>query len=168
MKKILVPTDGSECANVALEKAIELAKMYDSELTLLYVDEEPASKTYASTAATGGSPGVTPNAPGTVGGGAGPGVPVHLPDNDQTEETSEKAEKVLNSAKSRTTGLKNPVTAISMTGNPADVITKFVEDSDIDLVVIGSSSKTGLKKFLLGSVADKVAKSIEKSIMIVR
>ncbi len=168
MKRILVPTDGSECANAALEKAIELAKMYDSELTLLYVDEEPASKTFANPASADGAPGLTPRAPGTAGGDIGPGVPVRAPDSDQNEETSERAEKVLNNAKSRTISLQKPVTAISMRGNTAKVIMDFVEDSDIDLVVMGSSSKTGLKKHLLGSVADKVAKSIETSILIVR
>ena len=168
MKKILIPTDGSECANAALEKAIELAKMYDSELTVLYVDEGSSSKTFGNPAMAGGTPGVTPNAMGTATGGAGMAAPVHVPDNDQTEETSDRAEKILSNAKSHTTGLSKPATTVSMTGNPADVIADFVEKSDIDLVVMGSSSKTGLKKFLMGSVAEKVAKSIEKSVLIVR
>ncbi len=173
MKRILMATDGSECANVALEKAIELAKLYESELTVLYVDEDPANKHVVTPAMTSGSPGMASGgAPGTVAGGVGTsaplGAPVPVPDEDQTEETSDRAEKVLSNAKSRTTGLLESVTTISMTGDPADVIKDFVEESDIDLVVMGSSSKTGLKRFLLGSVADKVAKSIEKSVLIVR
>ncbi|MBO7692600.1 MAG: universal stress protein, partial [Methanobrevibacter sp.] len=44
-------------------------------------------------------------------------------------------------------------------GSPAKAILETIEEEDIDLVVIGSSGKSGIDKFLMGSVADKVVKS---------
>ncbi|NLM77012.1 MAG: universal stress protein [Ruminococcaceae bacterium] len=168
MKKIFVPIDGSECANAALDKAIELAKIYESELTLLYVDEDPDRKTIATPAVAGGSAAATPNVPDMVAGQAGTGAFMHVAKSDQMDETSETADKILSKAKSRASVLLKPVITVSMSGNPSDVITEFVNNSDFDLVVIGCSSKTGLKKFLLGSVADRVTRSVRKSVLIVR
>ncbi len=41
-------------------------------------------------------------------------------------------------------------------GEPARAIRKFVEDNDIDLVVMGSHGRSGLKRVILGSVTEKV------------
>ena len=52
-------------------------------------------------------------------------------------------------------------------GSPARVILETIEEEDIDLVVIGSSGKTGIDKFLMGSVAEKVVKSAKCSVLVV-
>lgn len=52
-------------------------------------------------------------------------------------------------------------------GSPAKEILKTIEKEDVDLVIMGSSGKTGFDKFLLGSVADKVVKNFKHPILIV-
>lgn len=167
MKKILVTTDGSECGGMAIEKAVELAKIYKSELVILYVDEDHEHKTYVAAAPTGAS-GMNPGVPGYNAGSVTAGAAVNVTEHEGEREISDKAEKILNSAKSKANALTKPVTTLSIRGSAAETIIDYVEDSDFDLVVMGSSSKTGLKRFFMGSVAAKVAKSIEKSILIVR
>ena len=167
MKRILVPTDGSECANKAVDKAIELTKIYKNELIFLYVDEGPDKNSYV-TSGHAGMAGVTSGSPGVSTGGINTTGAFHVSESDQKKETSDKAEKILSTAKSKTTSLSTTVTALSIRGHAEDVIPSFVKNSDIDLVVMGSSSKTGLKRFFMGTVAEKVAKSIEVSILIVR
>lgn len=49
-----------------------------------------------------------------------------------------------------------PFEAKIIKGNPANEIVKFAEDAKMDIIVIGSIGVTGLKKFMLGSVAEKV------------
>ena len=49
-----------------------------------------------------------------------------------------------------------PFEAKIVEGNPANEILKFAEDAKMDVIVIGSIGVTGLKKFMIGSVAEKV------------
>jgi nucleotide-binding universal stress UspA family protein len=49
-----------------------------------------------------------------------------------------------------------PFEAKIIKGNPAEEILKFAEDAKMDIIVIGSIGVTGLKKFMMGSVAEKV------------
>ena len=44
-------------------------------------------------------------------------------------------------------------------GSPAESILKTIEKENIDLVVMGTSGKHGLDRFLLGSVTEKVVRS---------
>ena len=59
------------------------------------------------------------------------------------------------------------VTSLVKEGSPAAVILDVAEDEDVDLIVIGSSGKTGFDRFLMGSVASKVVKSAKCSVLVV-
>jgi nucleotide-binding universal stress UspA family protein len=48
----------------------------------------------------------------------------------------------------------------SKEGSPADIILQTVEEDDIDLIVMGTSGKHGIDRFLLGSVTEKVVRSV--------
>jgi len=52
-------------------------------------------------------------------------------------------------------------------GSPADVILETIENEKIDLVVMGSSGKSGFDRLILGSVAEKVVKAAECSVLVV-
>ena len=53
-------------------------------------------------------------------------------------------------------------------GNPPNEILRIAEDDKIDVIVIGSIGKTGLEKFLMGSVAEKVVHDSKLPVLIVR
>jgi nucleotide-binding universal stress UspA family protein len=59
------------------------------------------------------------------------------------------------------------VTLSSKEGSPADVVLKTIEDEDVDLVVMGTSGKHGLDRFLLGSVTEKVVRSAKCPVLAV-
>jgi universal stress protein A len=61
-----------------------------------------------------------------------------------------------------------PVTGHLATGDPVDEILKRARSLGTDLLIIGTHDKVGLERFLLGSVADKVAKRAPCSVLIVR
>ena len=56
---------------------------------------------------------------------------------------------------------------ISKEGSPADVVLKTIENEGIDLVVMGTSGKHGLDRFLLGSVTEKVVRSAKCPVLAV-
>ena len=52
-------------------------------------------------------------------------------------------------------------------GHPADVILEIAKEEDVDLIVMGSSGKTGLDRFIIGSVAEKVVKGAKCAVLVV-
>ena len=52
-------------------------------------------------------------------------------------------------------------------GSPADVILDAIEKKGVDLVVMGSAGRTGINRFIMGSVTEKVVKSAKCSVLVV-
>jgi nucleotide-binding universal stress UspA family protein len=53
-------------------------------------------------------------------------------------------------------------------GDPADAILDVAEEQGVDLIVVGNKGMTGAKRFLLGSVPNKVSHHAPCSVMIIR
>ncbi len=53
-------------------------------------------------------------------------------------------------------------------GQPAKEILKLAEEQSVDLIVMGTLGRSGIEKFLLGSVADKVIRGSRIPVLIVR
>jgi nucleotide-binding universal stress UspA family protein len=53
-------------------------------------------------------------------------------------------------------------------GDPADAILDIAEEQEADLIVVGNKGMTGAKRFLLGSVPNKVSHHAPCSVMIIR
>lgn len=161
MKKILVPIDGSECSNIAIDKANELAKAFDSEVVLLYVSDATSFQFVAQIGHGSNYP----------HGGTTPGTaPVAVPELDKYRETvKETAQKVLASGKARCMALGDKVSTVQLEGKTADMIIEFIDaNKDIDLVIMGSHGMGGFRRFFVGSVTHKVTVSIDRPILIVR
>jgi universal stress protein A len=62
----------------------------------------------------------------------------------------------------------SPVTGHLATGDPVDEILKRARSLSADLLITGTHDTVGLERFLLGSVADKLAKRAPCSVLIVR
>jgi nucleotide-binding universal stress UspA family protein len=60
-----------------------------------------------------------------------------------------------------------PVERKFIEGHPAEEILKVAEDTPMDVIVIGSIGKTGMSKFLLGSVADKVVRHSRVPVLVI-
>lgn len=55
-----------------------------------------------------------------------------------------------------------------LNGDPAKEILDFAKQKDIDLIVMGTHGKTGLEKFLMGSISENVVRHSEKAVLVVR
>lgn len=53
-------------------------------------------------------------------------------------------------------------------GQPAKEILKLAEEESVDIIVMGTLGRSGIEKFLLGSVADKVIRGSRIPVLVVR
>ena len=136
--RVLVPTDGSTASEDAIEHAIDLAEQYGATLHALYVVD---AGTYSSLEAAADVVADELRAEGT----------------DAVEAIAAQAEDAGVTAE----------TAIE-TGIVHRSIVDYVDDEDIDLVVMGTHGRTGVGRFLLGSVAEKVIRTADAPVMTVR
>ena len=59
------------------------------------------------------------------------------------------------------------ISSVIREGSPAKVILDVAAEEDIDLIVIGSSGKSGFDRFILGSVSDKVVNTAKCPVLVV-
>ena len=141
--KILVPVDGSASSIIGLEKAVEYAQKFSAELLLINVQHDH----YTDEAMLGlRAPLVTLNA-------------------DQLEEIGNRVlDQMTATIKDGTVKIVKRV----LFGDPADSIVAFAEEEKVDRIIIGSKGLTGIKRFMLGSVALKVATYAHCTVVIVK
>jgi nucleotide-binding universal stress UspA family protein len=139
MRSIVVGTDGSPGAEKAVRWTIDLARGRD--VSVCVVAAFPRA-------------GVAEPLAGTARM-----QPVHLVD---------AAENVVARVARDFTDAGIKVDTDTREGDPASVIIDVAEERDADLIVVGSRGHTGLHRFLLGSVASKVAQHAPHSVTIVR
>ena len=59
------------------------------------------------------------------------------------------------------------ISSVIKEGSPANVILDVAAEEDVDLIVIGSSGKSGFDRFILGSVSDKVVNAAKCPVLVV-
>jgi nucleotide-binding universal stress UspA family protein len=133
-KRILLTLDGSALAEQALTPALVIAERFQSELFLLRV-VSPLAKSYRVGAAY---------------------VPtVEAAEDALVAEADEYLDGIA--AEIRDHGLQ--VQLATRFGNPSKAIVAFVEQNEIDLVVMCTRGQTGPARWLLGSVVDHVVRT---------
>lgn len=128
VRRILAPVDFSEHARLALAYARDLASTYEAPLDVLYVIEETAIP---------------------VPFGIEPMV---VPVSDLEKQGREALERLV----SEVGEPDGPLDVFVTVGHPAHDIVDFAESRQSDLLVIATHGLTGIKRLLLGSVAERV------------
>jgi nucleotide-binding universal stress UspA family protein len=142
--RIVVGTDGSETAAQAVAQAIELAKAFGAQLSIVSA-YSPASGRRVQ--------GEQSEAPADVQYEIGPREDVIL---------------VLDAAAAEAKGAGIEVTTHPVEGDPADAILNVAEETKADLIVVGNKGMTGARRYLLGSVPNNVSHHAPCSVIIVR
>ena len=133
LRRILVPVDGSESADSALDHAVSLAKAAGAEIHLLSV--------------------VDPYVLSTV---------------VERKEVEVELEGVVQDAAARVRDADVEVSTTVEVGFPHEEILDAVADEEIDLIVMGTHGRSGLQRFVLGSVAEKVVRLSPVPVLTVR
>lgn len=140
---ILVPTDGSPHADAAIEHALDLAERYDATLHALYVVD--ISYPYADFGAAGVNWDAVTEA---------------------QEGQGEQATAVI-----RERGVEQAIpveTEVRQSTSIHGPILDYVEDNDIDLIVMGTHGRRGLDRYLLGSVTEKIVRLADVPVLTVK
>jgi nucleotide-binding universal stress UspA family protein len=148
-ERILIATDGSKFGEKAAKVGIELAKLSGGKVIIVYVAD---INKYTSSAGL-----ISPF------GGPSPEAIDNVVAN--IREAGEKATLHVKEL-ARASGVTSD--RLIVEGNPPSEILRIAEDDKIDVIVMGSIGKTGLEKFLMGSVAEKVVHDSKLPVLIVR
>jgi nucleotide-binding universal stress UspA family protein len=146
-KRILVPFDGSTPSKNALEEAVELAKQSKGTIFMLYVVQEIVIPPLAGRITT------------------------HKTMKEYEKElyydAKMQAEKLLEENKKKYQS-EVDIETQTLYGNTTEKILNFIKSNKIDIVVIGTASRTGISKIVtLGSVARKVAEQSIRPVLLV-
>jgi nucleotide-binding universal stress UspA family protein len=161
-ENILYPTDGSGGAEAAVAHVEELAEAYDATVHVLTVIETPHVVGGMAGETDDESQGMSSNPSGTGGGMAsGP----QSADDVRTEREESALAVVTEAAESF--GDVETVTDMRI-GSPYENVIEYAEENDIDLIVMGTHGRTGLDRYLLGSVTEKVVRMSDVPVVTVR
>ena len=151
-KKILVPTDGSEFAKKAQKQALFLANVCGAEIIAISVTENNLvsglpldDEVYQLNQ--------------ILKEKVKPDEVIYSILKERSEENLEEFDKLNKN------DLK--ITHVIKEGLPAKVILEVAKEEDVDLIVMGSSGKSGFDRFIMGSVADKVVNSAKCAVLVV-
>jgi nucleotide-binding universal stress UspA family protein len=95
------------------------------------------------------------------------GAAVHVVTAAGGEQSPQGPDAVLQEAVAAVQSVGPPAQAHTKAGDPADVIIGTAEELGADLIVVGNKGLTGARRFLLGSVPNKVSHHAPCSVMIV-
>ena len=137
--KIMIATDGSEPARKAIEKGVDLAKITGAKLYAVYV--------------------IIPTVHSARDFGWEKAAMEHF-----RSEGKRATRFVEDAAKAADV----EVESVLLEGHPVDEIIKFAEQNGIEMIVMGTLGKTGLDRFLLGSVAENVVRHSKVPVLVVR
>jgi nucleotide-binding universal stress UspA family protein len=142
---IVVGTDGSETASKAVDRALELAAALPGSRLLIVSAFEPVSGARLREESTK--------------------VPADL---QWMVNPREDVDATLEEAAARAADQGVDAQVFARQGDPADAILDVAEEQGADLIVVGNKGMTGAKRFLLGSVPNKVSHHAPCSVLIIR
>lgn len=135
---ILVPTDGSSAVVEAVERAVDLAERYDATVHALYVVDSSAYGTLDTSTSV------------------------------VVDALEDEGETAVNYVADEAEAAGVPVETAVVTGTPHRTIMDYVDDHDVDMVVMGTHGRRGFDRFLLGSVTEKVVRTAPVPVLTVR
>jgi nucleotide-binding universal stress UspA family protein len=143
-QSIVVGTDGSDTAGQAVREAVELARAVGASLDVVSAYEPVPSQRLRAEARQ---------------------VPEDL---QWMVNPREDVDATLRDAAEIVEAAGVTVRTYAREGDPADAILDVAEERGADLIVVGNKGMTGAKRFLLGSVPNKVSHHAPCSVLIIR
>ncbi|MFB6236688.1 MAG: universal stress protein [Halopenitus sp.] len=145
-ERILIPTDGSDVAESAVDQALGLAEAFGAEVHALYVVDIDS-----------------------VNLGLGTEQVDRLRQGrfDEMEEVKARAEEATRSVADRAAERGIAVEEHVAGGRPHAVIADHAEEIGADLIVMGSHGRGGVSRAILGSVTERVLRSTEVPVQVV-
>ena len=140
IKRILIPTDGSDYSIRAAEYAISIAKVHDAQITVVYVLDEVVIEKFSKI-------GERENV-----------------EKDLKADGQRYINYILRLAE------KEGVKAISLIakGRPFEQIVHLADNLSMDLIVMGTYGRRGAERILIGSVAERVIEYAHCPVLVIK
>lgn len=138
--RVLIPTDGSTTATAAIDHGVAIAERFDATVHALSVVNESALQE---------------------------NLAVEFAAEVRTART-ERAERAVAAVAERCEAHGLDVVTDVGRGTPHRVIREYVDDHGIDVVTMGTEGRTGLERYLLGSVTERVVRTSDAPVLTVR
>lgn len=139
-KKILVPLDGSKLAEAALPHAVTIAKSEGAEVILLRIPMIPATEFFTRE----------------------PSIAIKIQEDEEAN-----AKKYLNMKLDELKKEHIPASIMILEGSVPDTILGIAEETHSDMIVMSTHGRTGIQRWLMGSVADRVVHHAHIPVMLI-
>jgi nucleotide-binding universal stress UspA family protein len=143
-RSIVLGTDGSDTARKAVQQATELARQVGASISLVSAYQPVSNQRLRDEKRE---------------------VPKDM---EWMVNPREDVEATLREAAEEVEGAGVTVETFAREGDAADAILDVAEEQSADLIVVGNKGMTGAKRFLLGSVPNKVSHHAPCSVLIIR
>ncbi|MDD5087469.1 MAG: universal stress protein [bacterium] len=144
-KKILCPIDFSEPSHEALKVASEMAQKFSAELTVIHVVPD--------------IPKATPPDPSVAATDA------YL---NYQRELETESKRLLSEAVRKFAAKELRVREIIEMGDAAKIVSQIAEEEDADLVVLSTHGRTGWRRFVFGSVAERIVRYAQCPVLVIQ
>jgi universal stress protein A len=144
-KKYLVPLDFSKASDVAVDHAIKLAKENKGKLLLVHVIPTSALMMTGPDAATG--------------------TMIVEIENAQLNEARTQMDKLVRKKKLKRESFTS---MIIKRGDPAQVVANQAKKQRASMIIMGSHGRTGLKRLVLGSIAERTLRYARCPVLIIK
>ncbi len=139
----MIATDGSEASRNAADLGINLAKLSAGKVIAVYVVDTPRLvQLHGYTSLHGHKESLL---------------------DTMLKEGDEAVSYIENESKQEGVSCEKVI----LKGNPSDMLLSYSKELGVDILVIGSIGRTGIRRFLLGSVAEKVVRHSKIPVMVV-
>ncbi|WP_224333722.1 universal stress protein [Haloprofundus halobius] len=135
---ILVATDGSDPSEAAVDRALDLAKQYGATLHVLSVVD---TRVYTD---------------------------VDVRTEPVFDALDERAREIVAPVAETASAADVPVVTDVVHGSPASGIVDYATEHDVDVIVVGTHGRRGVRRMLLGSVAERVVRNSPIPVLTVR
>jgi nucleotide-binding universal stress UspA family protein len=140
-RHVLLPLDGSETAEIALADAATVAASNGARLTLLYVVPPALAEMYG--AAT-------------------------IADDEPEGLRRDAAHGYLDSVRAKLEATSIEAHTAVVVGDAAEAILAYASEHGVDLVVMATHGRSGWRRWVLGSVAERVVRAATEPVLLVR
>jgi nucleotide-binding universal stress UspA family protein len=141
MKRILIPTDFSKYADLAIEAGAQIAKKNNAEIVLLHMLELPGQSNDALTGETS--------------------IPAIMLFKNKADET-------LQDIKNRPYLKGISIKEVVILDNTSKGITNYSNQNNIDLIIMGSHGSSGLEEIFIGTNTEKVVRLSSTPVLIIK
>jgi nucleotide-binding universal stress UspA family protein len=145
MRNILLATDFSAPADLALARALAVARQQSAHLTIVFVETPQEASS------------LTPEAEVAA-----------LELSSMQRELAEYEDRELTARVERASAAGVPATGLRRVGEPEETIAQLAREVDAGLIICGTHGRTGVRRFFMGSVAERLSRLAHKNVLVAR